>query len=237
MGNVKAGIQILDVVEIVENKDLKNSLDVKIKGVVTRIISVNGGVMTILDVNVDVTREDEPMRLKARVHGPQATTCLKNLRPGSIVEFSGTAWLHRPAKGNRQPVVNVSTRSVDFCKRGEKHYAKVNTLGYLVSEVQDVETVVYDKTLAAFATGVNREVKGKVVKEYLDVAAFAGLGDIALKYLHPGMQLRVEGNLTLKRWRQEGGKGQKMARFNVAASKVTFGKQLAAPEVIEKVAA
>ena len=210
------------------NEDIKNLMELHIKGEVTGSRFLKRDQMAVIDISSE-RKNGEILEVEVRVHGEKAQT-IGALWPDGVIEVTGALSIHRTPKGFRQPKVVVCTEQLKFGKRGEKHFAKLLAVGYVASKVQDVETATYDKMLAGFEVGVKREVRGEVVKEYLETAAFAGLGKIAIDYLRPGMQLRVEGNLSISRWRQEGGKGQNMAKFRVAANKITFGKELTADE-------
>ncbi len=198
-----------------------NILNANIKGFLAHkpILAANGK-MVIMDIGVE-SNPLKPVYYEIKVFGPSAQAVMKYLDRGSIAEVSGALnFSARQGKGGRLITkMSVSTDSVKFCKRGEKHFARLIAVGNLGANPQGSKTA-NGTEVASFDVAVNRTARGKERTDWIAVAAFGGLGTACLSYLYRGRQVKVVGAMRVARWK--GRDGKERAELSVQAASVDF---------------
>lgn len=98
-------------------------------------------------------------------------------------------------------------------------YNKVLLIGNLTHDPTFREFDNGDK-LCCFSIAVNQKIKDKVETDYVDIDAWAGLGEKCAKYLKKGKLVMIEGRLRLKKWKNAAGEND--SRLIVVANVVQF---------------
>jgi single-strand DNA-binding protein len=80
------------------------------------------------------------------------------------------------------------------------------------------------QSVCSFSLALNRSYKGsdgewQEATDYIDVVAWAGLGERVSQYLNKGRRCLVQGRLQSRSWEQD---GQKRSKVEVLATDVTF---------------
>lgn len=80
------------------------------------------------------------------------------------------------------------------------------------------------QSVCSFSLALNRSYKDKSgewqeATDYIDITAWAGLGERVAQYLSKGRRCLVQGRLQSRSWEQD---GQKRSKVEVQASDVTF---------------
>lgn len=80
------------------------------------------------------------------------------------------------------------------------------------------------QTVCSFGLALNRSYKGadgnwQEATDYVDIVAWAQLGERVAQYLHKGSRVLVQGRLQYRSWDQD---GQKRSKLDVVANDVTF---------------
>jgi single-strand DNA-binding protein len=80
------------------------------------------------------------------------------------------------------------------------------------------------QSVCSFSLALNRAYKGQdgewvEATDYIDIVAWAGLGERVAQYLSKGRRCFVQGRLQSRSWEQD---GQKRSKVEVNASDVTF---------------
>jgi single-strand DNA-binding protein len=80
------------------------------------------------------------------------------------------------------------------------------------------------QSVCSFSLALNRSYKGsdgewQEATDYIDVVAWAGLGERVAQYLSKGRRCLVQGRLQSRSWEQD---GQKRSKVEVLANDVTF---------------
>lgn len=80
------------------------------------------------------------------------------------------------------------------------------------------------QNVCSFSLALNRSYKDKSgewqeATDYIDITAWAGLGERVAQYLSKGRRCLVQGRLQSRSWEQD---GQKRSKVEVQASDVTF---------------
>lgn len=88
----------------------------------------------------------------------------------------------------------------------------------------ETRTTPNGQNVTSFSLALNRSYKDQSgnwqeATDYIDVVAWAQLGDRVAQYLKKGRRCLVQGRLSQRSWEQE---GQKRSKVEVIASDVTF---------------
>lgn len=80
------------------------------------------------------------------------------------------------------------------------------------------------QTVCSFGLALNRSYKGgdgnwQEATDFVDIVAWAQLGERVSQYLHKGSRVLVQGRLQYRSWDQD---GQKRSKLDVVANDVTF---------------
>jgi single-strand DNA-binding protein len=80
------------------------------------------------------------------------------------------------------------------------------------------------QTVCSFGLALNRSYKGadgnwQEATDYVDIVAWAQLGERVAQYVHKGSRVLVQGRLQYRSWEQD---GQKRSKLDVVANDVTF---------------
>lgn len=80
------------------------------------------------------------------------------------------------------------------------------------------------QTVCSFGLALNRSFKGadgqwQEATDFVDIVAWAQLGERVAQYLHKGSRVLVQGRLQYRSWDQD---GQKRSKLDVVANDVTF---------------
>lgn len=80
------------------------------------------------------------------------------------------------------------------------------------------------QTVCSFGLALNRSFKGadgqwQEATDFVDIVAWAQLGERVSQYLHKGSRVLVQGRLQYRSWDQD---GQKRSKLDVVANDVTF---------------
>lgn len=80
------------------------------------------------------------------------------------------------------------------------------------------------QSVCSFGLALNRSFKGadgqwQEATDFVDVVAWAQLGERVAQYLHKGSRVLVQGRLQYRSWEQD---GQKRSKLDVVAVDVTF---------------
>ena len=80
------------------------------------------------------------------------------------------------------------------------------------------------QSVCSFGLALNRSFKGsdgqwQEATDFVDIVAWAQLGERIAQYLHKGSRVLVQGRLQYRSWEQD---GQKRSKLDVVASDVTF---------------
>lgn len=80
------------------------------------------------------------------------------------------------------------------------------------------------QTVCSFGLALNRSYKGadgnwQEATDFVDIVAWAQLGERISQYLHKGSRVLVQGRLQYRSWDQD---GQKRSKLDVVANDVTF---------------
>lgn len=80
------------------------------------------------------------------------------------------------------------------------------------------------QSVCSFGLALNRSYKGadgnwQEATDFVDVVAWAQLGERVSQYLHKGSRVLVQGRLQYRSWEQD---GQKRSKLDVVANDVTF---------------
>ncbi len=80
------------------------------------------------------------------------------------------------------------------------------------------------QSVCSFGLALNRSFKGadgqwQEATDFVDVVAWAQLGERVAQYLHKGSRVLVQGRLQYRSWEQD---GQKRSKLDVVAGDVTF---------------
>lgn len=80
------------------------------------------------------------------------------------------------------------------------------------------------QSVCSFGLALNRSFKGadgewQEATDYVDIVAWAQLGERIAQYLHKGSRILVQGRLQYRSWEQD---GQKRNKLDVVANDVTF---------------
>jgi single-strand DNA-binding protein len=80
------------------------------------------------------------------------------------------------------------------------------------------------QSVCSFSLALNRSYKGsdgewQEATDYIDIVAWAGLGERVAQYLSKGRRCLVQGRLQSRSWEQD---GQKRSKVEVLANDVTF---------------
>lgn len=100
---------------------------------------------------------------------------------------------------------------------------QVTLMGNLTRD-PEVRQTPNGQSVCSFGLALNRSFKGadgqwQEATDFVDVVAWAQLGERVAQYLHKGSRVFVQGRLQYRSWEQD---GQKRSKLDVVANDVTF---------------
>jgi single-strand DNA-binding protein len=104
-----------------------------------------------------------------------------------------------------------------------RSFNQVVLMGNLTRD-PELRTTPNGQSVCSFSLALNRSYKGATgdwqeVTDYIDVVAWAALGERVAQYLSKGRPALVSGRLQSRSWEQD---GQKRSKVEVVANDVTF---------------
>jgi single-strand DNA-binding protein len=104
-----------------------------------------------------------------------------------------------------------------------RSFNQVVLMGNLTRD-PELRTTPNGQSVCSFSLALNRSYKGadgewKEMTDYIDIVAWAGLGERVAQYLSKGRPALVSGRLQSRSWEQD---GQKRNKVEVIANDVTF---------------
>lgn len=104
-----------------------------------------------------------------------------------------------------------------------RSFNQVILMGNLTRD-PELRTIPSGQSVCSFSLALNRSYKGsdgnwQEATDYVDVTAWAGLGERVAQYVKKGRPVLVSGRLQSRSWEQE---GQKRSKVEVVAQDVTF---------------
>lgn len=104
-----------------------------------------------------------------------------------------------------------------------RSFNQVILMGNLTRD-PELRTTPNGQSVCSFSLALNRSYKGgdgnwQEATDYIDIVAWAGLGERVAQYLTKGRPALVSGRLQSRSWEQD---GQKRSKVEVVANDVTF---------------
>jgi single-strand DNA-binding protein len=104
-----------------------------------------------------------------------------------------------------------------------RSFNQVTLVGNLTRD-PELRTTPNGQSVCSFSLALNRSYKGadgnwQEATDYVDVVAWAGLGERVAQYVAKGRQVLVNGRLQSRSWEQD---GQKRSKVEVVAQDVVF---------------
>jgi single-strand DNA-binding protein len=104
-----------------------------------------------------------------------------------------------------------------------RSFNQVILMGNLTRD-PELRTIPSGQSVCSFSLALNRSYKGsdgnwQEATDYVDVTAWAALGERVAQYVKKGRPVLVSGRLQSRSWEQE---GQKRSKVEVVAQDVTF---------------
>lgn len=104
-----------------------------------------------------------------------------------------------------------------------RSFNQVILMGNLTRD-PELRTTPNGQSVCSFSLALNRSYKGadgnwQEATDYVDIVAWAGLGERVAQYVTKGRPVLVNGRLQSRSWEQE---GQKRSKIEVVAQDVTF---------------
>ena len=203
------------------HKANSQELSIEIKGFATiKPVLKADGKMALMKVGVRVN----PLKCdyyNVLVFGPAAKSASMYVQKGSIVEVKGILEFSRRngRNGKVNPKATVITNKVTFCKRGEKHHAKIEVTGELATHPYSSRTA-NGTDVCSFEVKTVRTRNGKERTDSVDVSAFGSRAVACKAYLYRGRCVTVRGNAHISVY--PGRDGKQKASLDVQASDMEF---------------
>ncbi len=216
VGNAGKGLS-----EMTSRKNNGHELNIEIKGFATfkPVLRANGK-MALLKVGVQV----DPVRrdyYDVLVFGPAAKYASRCVDRGAIVKVEGKLdfSVRQGRRGGVNARATVVTNEVTFCRRGERHYAKLTVVGELGTNPYHSRTA-NGTDVSSFQVKAVRTRRGRERTDTVDVSAFGATAVACQSYLYRGRCVRIEGPVQVSKYR--GRDGRQKASLDVQASDVRF---------------